>query len=781
MLRYSLCALAGAYALQVFRVLPSPSVAVVLAGLGVTSLCLRHCRPIAAFIIGGVVMWAAASDHLSDRLDPAMQGETITITAQVLDFPSTKNGTLRFLARPLEPASLPARVRLSWFFPATAEVDDPTKPRPLVGQVWELQVRLKRPRGFSNPGGFDYEGWLHRQRIGATGYVKQGEDVSEKFASSDLQTVLRRRFADRIDSLFPAGEARAVLKAITVGARNEISDSQWQLYARTGTSHLMAISGLHIGLAAGGSFVLAWGLLALVVARHNVRDIALMIAIVVAFCYAELSGFAVPAKRAFLMALLVATAVILRRQVMPPHILGLVSLLVLLSDPLTIYAPGFVLSFLAVALLLWSSLSFDRVDESMGRWHPTRVIASVRMLSRLQAVLLFGLMPLTIALFGRVSLLAPLTNMLVVPVFNLLTVPACLLGLVFEGPFAPAGDLLLEFSFLSVEFVLSVISVVGQWKVAAFEPTISGIQVLLISGGAVIWAVLPAGWPGRPLAFVAVAATALYKPSVPPANCVDFHALDVGQGLSVVLRTRNHVLVYDTGPAFRGGSTTASLVIEPFLKSLGLTSIDMLVISHSDLDHSGGVEWLVNSLVIGALRLGEPLGADRPASTPCLAGDAWEWDGVRFSFLHPEQPGQWQGNDTSCVMLVETGEYKLLIPGDIESRAERTLAARQVLPRVDLVVVPHHGSRTSSSTRFTARLSPAIAVVSAGYGNRWGFPKPDVVARWEGAGARVITTAESGAISRRYCAGETIRPVRLNRIDSSRYWHERDLPELPPD
>jgi competence protein ComEC len=773
MLRYSLCALSGAYALQVFKELPPAGVAAVFAVLACYCAYGSRCRVVAAFIAGGLIMWLAASVHLADRLDPALQGETLTITAKVLEFPSLKNGTFRFLVEPLVPENLPSRIRLSWFIPNADAADDLDVNPPALGQVWQFEVRLKRPRGFSNPGGFDYEGWLHRQRIGATGYIKRGQIVSLEYSSFDVQTRLRQRFADRIDALFPVGESRAVLKAITIGARGDISDPQWQLYARTGTSHLMAISGLHIGLAASGAFVLAWGLLAPFVRRRNVRDIALVIAIGLAFVYAELSGFAVPAKRAFLMALLVATAIILRRQITAQHVLGIVCMLVLASDPLSIYAPGFMLSFMAVALLLWSSLTFDPTDESMRRWHPSRLIANVRMLSRLQGVLLFGLMPMTIALFGRAAILAPVTNLLVVPVFNLATVPACLLGLLLDGPAAPAGDLLLSIALASVDVVLTIIATVGDWPIAAFEPSVSGVSVLLVSGATVVWAILPAGWPGRYLAFIALLATAIHKPASPAANCVDVHVLDVGQGLGVVLRTQNHVLVYDTGPSFQSGSSTANLVIEPFLRSFGLISIDMLVVSHADLDHSGGVEWLAGSIGFEQLKLGEPLGETRPTGTPCISGEGWQWDGVRFEFLHPDRSGQWQGNDASCVLLVTAGEHKLLIPGDIESKAERSVTTRHDLLPVDLVVVPHHGSKTSSGARFSGRLRPDIAVVSAGYHNRWGFPKPDVVARWRSVGAQVVTTARSGAVSREYCAQRNPGTLRRNRVDAGRYWHDR--------
>ena len=251
-----------------------------------------------------------------------------------------------------------------------------------------------------------------------------------------------------------------------------------------------------------------------------------------------------------------------------------------------------------------------------------------------------------------------------------------------------------------------------------------------------------------------------------------FHALDVGQGLAVVLRTRHHTLVYDTGPSFRSGSSTAKLVVGPFLKSLGLTTIDTLVVSHADLDHSGGVEWMLTTFGPGQLILGEILGGERPAGRKCRLGESWQWDGVHFSFIHPDASGRWQDNDSSCVLLVQAGDHKLLIPGDIEVRAERSLVASAALPAVDLVVVPHHGSRTSSSAGFVRSLSPAVAIVSAGYRNRWGFPKSDVVARWEQAGTLVLTTAQSGAISREYCAGSLPSKPRLERRDSGRYWHD---------
>jgi len=771
MLRYSLYALLGAYSLQAFPTLPPAGVVAALSVIALIAFAQRRyvaMRPAAVIVLGGAIMWLAADAQLADRLSPDVAGKTLMIPVRVIEFPVQKNNAIRLVVSPLERDDLPSRIRLSWYAPAAHD-----GALPALGEIWQFQVRLRRPRGFSNPNGFDYEGWLFRQHIGATGYVfEHAERMSSANSPPGFSMILRRHLAARIEALFPPGESRAVLKAITVGDRGDISDSQWQLYARTGVSHLMAISGLHIGLAASGSFILAWALFAMAPGHRNLRDGAMVIAIVVAFCYAELSGFAVPARRAFGMALLAATAVLMRRQVSVPHVLGTVCLLVFIGDPLSIYAPGFMLSFLAVVLLLWAARSHVPTQGSTPWWRGSRLIAAATGLTRIQMVLLLGLMPMTIALFGRVAILAPLTNMLVVPIFSLLTVPASLLGLVCDGPLKMLGDPLLKLAFASVEIALSIIEVVGDVPATGVQPPLNGYRVLLISGATVAWAILPAGWPGRHVAIVAFVATLLYKPAGPAENCLDFHALDVGQGLAVVLRAHDHTFVYDTGPSFRGGSSTAKLVIGPFLKSLGLSRIDLLLVSHSDLDHSGGVAWLTAEFDIGQLLLGEELEVGGARGLPCSTGQEWRWGGVHYRILHPEYPADWHGNNGSCVLLVQVGKHKLLIPGDIESPAERAFK----VPPVDMVLVPHHGSRTSSSPGFVAALKPSLAVVSAGFGNRWGFPKPEIVARWEAQGAMLVSTASAGAISRRYCAGQAAGPLYFGRERARRYWHDPDWP-----
>ena len=287
----------------------------------------------------------------------------------------------------------------------------------------------------------------------------------------------------------------------------------------------------------------------------------------------------------------------------------------------------------------------------------------------------------------------------------------------------------------------------------------------------VVHVVFPAGWPGRKLAWIAMAAVLLYRPAAPPPGCLDYHVLDVGQGLAVVLRAGEQTVLFDTGPSFRSGSSTADIVVIPFLKSRGIGRLDTLIVSHADQDHAGGVQAMASQFEIGTMLVGEPVAGSGLQQIPCSTASSWISDGVRFRFLHPAPNTTWEGNNASCVLEVTTGNHRILLTGDIEAPVEATLLENALLGPVDTVIVPHHGSRTSSSPDFVNRLRPALAIVSAGFGNRWGFPKADVVSRWQHGGARLLETASSGAIGQRICIDTGVERLRRERPDSRKYWH----------
>lgn len=709
-------------------------------------LFARHWRLAATFACGAGLFFIAAADLIEERIPRNIEGDSIVVQFELLEFPIRRDSSLALLARPLDDARLPERVRLSWFEP---EHD------PQLGEIWQLEVRLRRPRGSRNPGGFDYEAWLFREQVATAGYVVNSWR-NKRLAVVALPPVqrVRKAFDDRIAALVGDTEAAAVISAIVIGARHRLSAEQWERYAVTGTSHLMAISGLHIGLAAVGAYVVArllsGGLVPVI--RHNSHLLAIVVALFVAVAYVQVSGFALPARRAGLMLCLTALLVIALRPPDAKFVVSMAGMFVVTANPLATMSPGFALSFGAVITLLW-----------VGQRRVLRLPA-------MQLSLLFTLVPLTVIFFDRVSLVALPVNLVAVPFFSLVTVPLALAGFVLDGPFRPLGDVLLVWAGQSVELLDHLLRVAAElpWasRPVAALTGVAWLYLLLPP----LWAVLPPRWPGRSVAWLGLVGLLLYAPRSPDPGCARITVLDVGQGLAVAVQTHTTLLLYDTGPAYRSGGSAAQNVIVPFLQSRGIRHIDTLVVSHGDQDHAGGVAPLLQQVSVGRVIAGEPL-ADI-AWRPCHAGQSWQLDGIDFTMLYPAAHTGLEGNDSSCVLLVEAGGYRLLLTGDIEKAAERALLREATVPRVQVVTVPHHGSRTSSTPAFVRVLQPSVAVVSAAYGNHWGLPKEDIVARWQAAGAEVLNTADTGAVELSVCAASGFTFIRAYRAVKRRIWHE---------
>lgn len=761
MIRACLCLLAGVYALQLSSFAVDSDLNAVAFVAFVVAFLLRHWRDLACFLAGVAVFAMAAADVVDSRLAPEFAGDSMVMRVRVIDFPVRNGPTTTFLGEALDDHRAPGRLRISWF-------EAPVSLR--LGDIWQFELRLRRPRGSSNPGVFDYETWLFRTGIGATGYVVAGRR-NHLVQSGRLGTVhrFRQQFVDRLQALLPEPRDAAVLAAISVGARHLISRDQWDRYARTGTSHLMAISGLHIGLAAGGGYVLASVCCGLTLRRGNHHVRATAFALLIAVVYALVSGLGVPAQRASLMIGVAAVAVLRRRQPHPMRIIAFACLLLLVISPVATMAPGFKLSFAAVLILLW--LARRRQRMSGGYWL-SKGPTAIRQLATMQVLLLLGLLPLVVLIFGRVALIAPAVNLLAVPVFSFITVPLMLGGMLLDGFLQFPGDQALHAAAASLGVIENLIE--GAAEIPAASQVVPGLTgfsfaYLLLP---LVWVLLPPAWPGRYLAWLGLAALLLYQPPRPAPGCADVDVLDVGQGLAIVIRSKRHVLLYDTGPAFRGGGSIAATVVLPYLASLGIERIDTFIVSHADLDHAGGVAAVRAGIDVGRVIAGETLPQFESRSHRCRAGERWQQDGIEFEFLHPVRDSPANGNDASCVLMIRAGEHRLLLTGDIERRAEDDLVRRGVLPSVAAVVVPHHGSGTSSGMAFVRALQPGLAIVSAGHGNRWGLPKQEIVSRWEAAGARVLDTAASGAISMRFCADTGIGQVLQNRVVQRRIWHE---------
>ena len=757
------CLLTVAVTIEFASSLSGPSIPLLIALAGTGFLLARRMIAGGLFVAGALIMWSGMRAAIDAQLPSVLEGRTLPVTGVITTVPSQGETSIRFRFAPHGRADLPHTLQLTWIESGYL---------PQIGEYWHLEVRLRRPRGLVNPGGFDYAGWLFREEIGATGIVvSDGDNRLVTRSRSTPVSRLRQRFNERMQARFPPGDARAVMLAVGSGTRQEISSAAWQRYAVTGTSHLVAVSGLHVGLAAGSAFLFTWMIAGALFRKRPVRDFALIVAAGTALWYAQVTGFAVPAQRAFLMFAMFALALLLRRRLCKWRILSLVGVAVLLQSPLSFLKPGFKMSFLAVAVIFFA---IAVVQTPLLRFPLRRLqgmVSSMRSLLRIQCDLLLGLFPLTVLLFDRAAFAAPVVNLLVLPVFNIVAVPFCLFGMFLDGALEPVGDLFLGVAYRGVEWALAIIAWFAE--IPALSIVTPELDMTLRTA---LWlpllkVLMPPGWPGRSVAYVAIVAVTTHTPPVPRAGCLAVTVLDVGQGLAVVLRSADHVLLYDTGPAFRGGGNAATYVVVPFLRAAGIRQIDRLVVSHADIDHAGGLTSILRSTETALIIAGEEPQMPGIIARPCRAMEAWVVDGVEYRFLHPRNPGAWQGNNRSCVLLVTVGEHRLLLTGDIERPVELLLEYRDKLAAVQAAVVPHHGSATSSSVALIDAVQAELAIVSAAYGNRWGLPKPEVVARWETSGSWVVNTADSGAISLQYCLGENVLPPRLEREAARRIWH----------
>lgn len=708
------------------------------------ALCLFRFpgRGLLALALAGAAYVAVQGHWLEgQRLRAAAHGEERWLSGRIEGLPET--GALRTRFQ-LVTDGRPRRVRVSWYGETP-----PLRP----GDCWRLQLKLNAPRGSLNPGGFDYEAWLWRRRIGATGYVRDAERCGADAAAPLSRW--RQAAAQRLAALLDGHPMTGPILALSLGERSRIDDDQWRILRRTGTSHLLAISGLHVGLVAGAVF---WGLRRLAPRLHPwPRPSALAVAAagagLAAAGYAALAGFALPTRRALVMTLVVLLAVLWRRRTAPSQLLALAAMAVLVLDPFAVMAPGFWLSFGAVAWILY--LVGGRLRTGAGAW------------LWLQPALVLGLLPWTLFWFGEASLVAALANALLIPAFALL-VPA-VLAIALASLAVPAvGQALLPALAVVFEKGWTGLAWMADWPGAYLSLPTPGPVALVTALAGAAWLLAPRGVPGRWLGALGLLPLLLGPPS-PPPDGFRVTVLDVGQGLAAVVRTAEHALLFDAGPRYRTGFDTGEAVVVPYLNSQGIRRLDRLVLSHGDIDHRGGVP-----AVLDAVPVATTLGVDQ--ATPCRAGQAWRWDGVDFRVLHPDGP-DWRGNDASCVLAVSGPGGRVLLTGDIEAAAERHLVAahREALD-ADVLVVPHHGSASSSSAAFLAAVRPGHALVPAGWRNRWGFPAPEVRERLRAAGAEVRTSGEEGALSVTVDPGSGAGPPRSWRRRAKRFWHAQAAP-----
>ncbi len=759
----TLAFLIGIVALQTLGELPATDGAWFVVAL--VCLWLPSLRLVAAVFAGFLWAWLFAALVLSQELSSDLEGKDLVLEGVVATLPVKRDRLTRFefditrMRHEGEEVESPGRVRLSWYTDA---------PLLHAGEVWRLTVRLKRPRGFRNPGGFDYEGWLFHQGIRATGYVRKGSENQRLSTGVFGYTLTRWRqdVANALDDLLQDAPRRGILRALAIGERKGIDADAWEVLTRTGTNHLVAISGLHIGLVATGVFFIGrwlWVLPGFTVRYVPAQKPAALAGLLAATVYAALAGFSIPTVRALVMVAVLLGTVILQRETLSSRTLALALLLIVMIDPLAVLSAGFWLSFGAVAVILYGMTGRLASRNLWWRW------------GRVQWLVCLGLAPLMFLLFQRTSLVAPLANLVAVPVVSLIVVPCVLVALLFLAWWPAAAHVLLMIAdrvFGGLWTFLEALAELGhgQWLLPAVSAWTVGFACL----GAVLLAA-PRGWPARWLGAVCWLPLALARPAAPAPGDVWFTLLDVGQGLAVAVRTADHVLVYDTGPRFSATFNAGEAVVVPFLRHEGIGEVDVLMISNGDNDHSGGARSLTKALPVRRVLTGadpEALGG-LPAQR-CQAGQHWRWDGVDFAVLHPDADTHFTGNNRSCVLRIAAAGGTLLLPGDVEQAVEKRLVKEYgAALQAHVLIAPHHGSKTSSTEAFIEQVKPDFVLFPVGYRNRFGFPRNEITARYRAAGAQMLNTAKEGAMTFKLESQRRLVGPSRYRHAARRYWHGR--------
>ncbi len=739
--------------------LPGPLGVVESVAVGIASvilgLLLSSTWPL-WFAFSVLNLSAAIDQRLEARLPEVMSGGDFVVSGWVDSFPVPTEGQVSFSLRITHSQNSSIRdlrrLRLSWYDPPL-DID--------AGTALDLTVRLRAPRGLSNPGGFDYERWLFLEGYGATGYVrdgKPGHDVDLSLAR--YWYGVRAAIAQRLISNAPGDDAGALLTALAIGERHLFDDNHWEAFRRTGTSHLVAISGLHIGLIASFAFWLfrrIWLRLPGTIRHYELYGAAAS-SLVCAFLYALLAGFGVPAQRALMMLVVAFAAILSRRRISMSTGLSVAAVFVLLWDPFAASSASFWLSFMAVALL-WQ---LAEIRTSERTFSAPKIIAS----AALQWRLCLGLIPVTAFFFGEISLVAPIVNFFAIPYVSLALVPATLISMLALLPNAVGSPLVIIAGELA-NFMWLVIEWIAAWNWSAIVlPTTDRILLILAVVGVILMVPIHP-LPGRYVAFLATIPLFTTRAEGPASGAARATVLDVGHGLAVIVETRNHVLLFDAGPSYPSGYDSGADIVVPALHALGHDSVDAIVISHSDNDHAGGAPAVIARYPDATLIAGPDV--ELRGSTICTSGYSWLWDGVDFEFLHPPSGFRSLGNDSSCVLRISTADDAILLTGDVERAGERSMLDRNSDLDSGIVIVPHHGSATSSSEDFVNATGADYAVVSTGRDNRWGFPRPEVRRRWELANARIVTTGNGGAIT--ITIGESaVTAVVPRRERRRRYW-----------
>ena len=742
--------------------------------------------------------WQAAQ-RISVSLPTTWQGRDITVVGVVSSLPRSRERGQGFsfdVENTLTPqVTVPPHIYLSTY----EDLKNPP-PQMRAGERWQLTVRLKRPHGSSNPYGFDFERWALENQLRAVGYVyNKGANIRVEVLAAGWDYRLlswRAHVFEKFQAVLGNAPYTGVLIALAIGEQSAIPSAQWQVFTRTGVNHLMSISGLHITMLSGLAFALMyalWRRSTRLTLWLPARKAAALVALWVALGYALLSGFGVPAQRTVYMVGAVAVALWLNRQFSLGQILSIALLGVLIPDPWAVLSPGFWLSFSAVGLILFvtahrfgeANLFAQYSDNARMNSHPqgaenvainshprlSALGVALREYLTVQWAMTIGLIPLLLALFQQISIVSPIANAFAIPLVSFVVVPLTLLGA------ALPWDVPLWLAHIAMDLVMVGLEWLNSLPQAVWTQHAPPAWSIVVGMLGVVWILLPRGFPARWLGALWLLPMFLNAPEPPALNSARLIIFDVGQGLSVAVQTHQHALIYDTGADFSGDADSGNRVIVPNLRGLGIAQLDEMLLSHDDNDHTGGTASILQAMPVAAIRSSLPTEKLRAAfartGTRCADGQAWDWDGVHFELLHPDDSpppeGKSRDNEQSCVLRISVGLQAALLVGDIEKKAEaRLLNVHRAKLAANLLVVPHHGSKSSSGEAFVAAVLPDYAVFTVGYRNKFGHPRPEILQRYTDSGAQLLRSDEDGAILVNMTA-QTLSVERYRKTHR-RYW-----------
>jgi competence protein ComEC len=782
-----------------------------------------------ALAVGFGSVGLRAGAFLADTLNPALEGRDITVTGVVAAMPQRNEAGLRFrfdvesaeergvgaaMGRAAigsaKPVKLPPSIYLGWysgvFGAMAAPADLQRQPEDVrAGERWQMTVRLKAPHGGSNPHGFDYELWLWEQGLQATGYVRAGakDATAQRLAQTWLHPVevARQRVRDAIFERVPDRKLAGVIAALVVGDQNAIERADWDVFRATGVAHLMSISGLHVTMFAWGAALgvgWLWRRSERLCLAVPAQSAGLVGGVLLASAYALFSGWGVPAQRTILMLATVGLLRLSGKRWPWPLVWMLACAVVVALDPWALMQAGFWLSFVAVGVLFATDSGANYVDRTLarsvndgdlaaqasahafagglptaqGRAGRTVMGLGVTLMAsmREQWVITLALTPLTLLLFGQVSVVGLVANALAIPWVTLLVTPLAMLGIFFAPIWYTAAwavQALAWYLQLLVTLPFASISI-------AQAPLWAGAAGLL--GGILLAMRFP--WQVRALGLPLLLPVLFWQAPRPAVGHFELLAADIGQGNAVIVRTATHALIYDAGPRFSRESDAGHRVVVPLLRALDL-KVDTVMLSHRDVDHTGGAVAVLamqpQAALVSSIEDAHELQAVRKA-TRCVAGQRWQWDGVDFEVLHPQVADYDAGNKSnamSCVLRIGNRAHSALLAGDIEQPQEAALVEAGAKLKSDVLLVPHHGSKTSSSAAFLDAVQPQIALVQAGYRNRFGHPVTSVMDRYTERKITVIDSAHCGAAT---WQSSHPQEIKCQRAEALRYWHHR----VPP-